>query len=906
MHDFAKNSLYQKHFAQLKSPLAQFVKTLLLASDYACRQIDILQRLLDEDDCQRTLIGKNYIDLINQLPDQQITFFARELRQFRHRHLLRLMLRELSGLAETEETLTAWSDCADAIILRTIAVCKHELKERYGVPCDEAGVPTQLYILAMGKLGGRELNYSSDIDLIFTFSATGYTNGNNSVSNQEYYTKLVQLFIQLLQNMSEQGFVFRVDLRLRPNGESGALVCTLTTMEIYYQEQGRDWERYAMVKARLIGEDTDLTDHWFHRLITPFVYRRYVDFSVIESLRSMKAMILREVQLNPLLDDIKRGIGGIREVEFIIQNIQLIRGGRLPHLRQPNAMFALNYLSEAGFLPHALVLKQAYLFLRKMENALQSLNDQQTHVLPQDEIKQRQIVLLMGYDGWEQLIKKLHQYQRIISTVFSLTLRVTDSDEDPARVLDKQLMSVWQGHVEPNMAANLLSNLGFQQAERCYQMIYSFRHSPRCRRLSQAARMRLDRFMILLLKELTQITETDHVLLHVLHLLENIVGRSSYLALLTENPQVLKELLYWFIHSPFITSLFVGQPFLLEVLLDQKPNWKPPSYQSLEQALNRQLIHSCDTELNSELLRQFKLTNWLLAARSEIYGQSDAVRIGRFLADIAQVIINAVLKIACQQLVERYPQITQIKSRFAIIAYGKLGSREMNYNSDLDLVFIYTASSGEESLVTRLTQKILHMLTMRTATDILYLVDTRLRPSGSAGLLVSHMDAFVDYQYNQAWTWEHQALLRARVISGNQRVRFVFRQLKKDILLLPRNKELIRRDVLEMREKINQHLEPNAMKHVAGGLLDLEFLVQFLILVYPKLSFARHTHTQTLIEKLYSEHVLTQEQAIKLKEAYKQYHYWLHRNLLQPDPSEHEFVATSVMEVYRVCFNLSI
>lgn len=321
-------AIYQKQFAELEHPLAMSLQVLLLVSDYACRHIEILKQLLAEDDCLSPLDYWDYGELLKQLSNAS-THFSRDLRRFRHRHFLRLMLRELGGFADTEETMTAWSACADEIILSALEFCQRELMNRYGQPCDETGKPAKLYTLAMGKLGGKELNFSSDIDLIFAFSAAGYTNGQESISNQEYYSKVAQTFIQLLQQVTEEGFVFRVDLRLRPNGDSGALVCTLATMETYYQEQGRDWERYAMVKARLIGENVSAQTHWFHRLIRPFVYRRYVDFSVIESLRSMKAMIEREVQLNPMLDDIKRGLGGIREIEFIIQNIQLIRGGQI-------------------------------------------------------------------------------------------------------------------------------------------------------------------------------------------------------------------------------------------------------------------------------------------------------------------------------------------------------------------------------------------------------------------------------------------------------------------------------------------------------------------------------------------------------------------------------------------------
>ncbi|WP_043873953.1 bifunctional [glutamate--ammonia ligase]-adenylyl-L-tyrosine phosphorylase/[glutamate--ammonia-ligase] adenylyltransferase [Legionella massiliensis] len=874
----AKMTGFLKYFANLAHPLREALQTLLLYSDYANRQVEILNSLLLEDDCSKPLFFADYQSLLNQLSEQSSNF-ARDLRRFRHRYFLRLMLREIGGLADTAETMASWSDCADALILKALAYCEQEMTKRYGQPFDEGGKASELYVLAMGKLGGRELNYSSDIDLIFAFSAAGFTQGEENITNQQYYSKLVQQFMQLMQSVTADGFVFRVDLRLRPNGDSGALVSSLAAMETYYQEQGRDWERYAMVKARLIGSD----QAWFQRLIVPFVYRRYVDFSVIESLRSMKTLIEREVQLNPMLDDIKRGLGGIREIEFIIQSFQLIRGGRLPHLRQQSAMAALDALKQDGLLTRTAALKQSYLFFRKLENCLQGLNDQQTHSLPKDELKQAQILLMMAYDNWEQLQHRLQQYQRIVSTIFRSVLRTVDSYEDENRLIANQLSSLWQGHVETSMAINLLASLGFQQAEHCYQMLHAFRHAPRCRRLTQAARLRLDRFMPLLLSELTKVPQTDAVLLQVLHLLENIVGRSAYLALLTENPQVVKELLYWFEHSPFISSLVVNQPFLLEILLDQEGNEILPSRSQLEQRLRARLAHCPEYELQEDALRQFKLIHWLIAARAELYGQYDASRIARFLADVAEVIVVEVFLLACQQLSQRYPQIMKIKSSFAIIAYGKLGSREMNFNSDLDLVFVHASLPDGESLVTRLTQKIMHMLTTRSQAGVLYSVDTRLRPSGSAGLLVSHIDAFIDYQRTQAWTWEHQALLRARVISANKRVRQSFKQLKTDVLFSPRDKQALRSDVLAMRARINRYNDELQVKFAAGGLLDLEFLVQYLVLANPKQSLTRYTNTLSLLQTLYAEGVLQQGQFAKLKQAYKLYHQLLHHNLLQPD-----------------------
>jgi glutamate-ammonia-ligase adenylyltransferase len=896
----SKSSFIAKHGLDLVHPLNQSVKKLLLVSDYACRQVGLLKKLLMNDECSTFLSREDYFWAVKKI-DLNVSQanFGRELRYFRHTHFLRLLLLELAELGTTEQVMKSWSDCADALILHTLAYCQQSLALDFGIPCDLEGNEVLLLTLAMGKLGGRELNYSSDIDLIFAYTAVGETNGKERIENQQYFNKVIQKFSQLLHQVTSDGFVFRVDLRLRPYGESGTLVSSLPLMESYYQEQGRDWERYAMVKARVISESITQVHPWFERLILPFVYRRYVDFSVIESLRSMKAMIEREVQLCPRLDDIKRGKGGIRELEFVIQNFQLIRGGRLPSLQKQSTLDALSALKQERLLHHSDALRQAYLFLRQLENALQSLNDQQTHSLPDDPAKQIQITQAMGYSSWKDLLAKLHQYQRIISYAFHGVMGKVDYYEDKKRLLANQLLTLWQGHVETTMAINLLASLGFVNAEHCYRMIHTFRHAPRCRRLSQGARMRLDRFMVLLLTELTQVKNTDEVLLQVIHLLENIVGRSAYLALLTENSQVLTELLFWFAHSSFITSLLVNQPFLLEVLLDQDQGWRPQSRRQLQKSLFKLLTHYQDVEAKEEVLRQFKLTNWLKAARAELYGFRSSVRIGKFLADLAQVIVSQVLIISNEQLSLRYPEIKKIKSRFAIVAYGKLGSREMNYSSDLDLVFLHTVKPNDESLMTRWTQKMLHMLTTRSQFGILYSVDTRLRPSGSAGLLVSHLDAFVTYQKKQAWTWEHQALLKARILTGNSKIKHNFLALKKEVLSLPRNKLALKREVLAMRIKIDQHHDADFLKHTSGGLLDLEFLIQFLILDLANPLLAHVTHPLSQLKYLFTAGVLNRKHYTLLTRAYRHYHHLLHLDLLCPGNAPSERIHHQISSIYQ-------
>lgn len=892
----AKFNVMRSLLTDSAHPLQEAACHLLVVSEYAQRHIPILQQLLDEDDC---LVARTKQDYQVLLPkhalESSIELHQKALRQYRNREFLRLLLRGVAQLDTIEATMHQWSDCADVVILYAMTVCIQAQRVRYGTPYDEDGGEAALYVLAMGKLGGQELNFSSDIDLIFTYSAVGNTSGQESLTNQVFYTKVVQQFVQLLQQITADGFVFRVDLRLRPNGDSGPLVCSLAFLETYYQEQGRDWERYAMVKARLI----DVPNHTFIRqVLTPFVYRRYVDFSVIDSLRGMKALIEREIQLNPMLNDIKRGRGGIREIEFIIQSFQLIRGGRLPQIQTQSAMAALHVLNTEGLLHHATVLRQAYLFLRRVENALQSSHDQQTHVLPVNTLEQAQIAYGLGFSDWSIFLGKLNQYRRIVRRMFQSILRDHPGEADEQRLCRQQWSLLWQGQIEPTQGAQVLTSFGFANGTQAYQMLQAFRHSPRCSRLSQAARMRLERLMSLLFLKLRKLPNADAVLLQSIRFLENIVGRSAYLALLTENPTVLDELLYWFAHSPFISELLLTQPFLLEVLIDQTQDWYPPERAALQQQLQEKMNECNDEETIHDALRQFKLSCFLLAARAELYATCSPLMIAEFLSLVAELILLEVFHQAHQQLTLRYPDMQSIASKFAIVAYGKLGSGEMNYSSDLDLVFLHQAAPHEEYLVTRLTQRILLYLTLRTQAGILYAVDTQLRPSGEAGLLVSPMDAFVDYQMNQAWIWEHQALIRARIFIGNPVLFRQFQQLKHSILSKAREMKTLVHEVQSMRKKMDAQSSHRALiKYQSGGLLDIEFLVQCLVLVSKQPIMAEITNTEALLSQLAHNQQITAVEYQALTNAYKACHQQLHQEVLQPGKMQISYDANLIVAI---------
>ena len=887
--------IYERYFSRIDSELP--ILKLLSSSELARTRHQQIYDLITSDDCLKRLQFKDYIRILQRTSlNSSVEQFKKVLRTIRIQHLFRLLLRELADISTTEHTTADWSDFADAVILYTIQYCLHQLQQKYGLTqYDLNDLP--LHVIAVGKLGGQELNFSSDIDIVFAFEQAGHTAGEQSITHQELYTKVIQQFIQILQPPTSLGHVFRVDLRLRPFGSSGPLAMSYPALETYYQEEGRDWERFAMVKARLINRSKVQHQKMIEQIIIPFVYRRYVDFSVIESLRGMKVMIEREIKQNPMLNDIKRGQGGIRELEFIIQSVQLIRGGRISKLRCTSAMGALDRIGEAQLISETDELKQAYWFLRQLENTIQTYHDQQSHRVPDSREIQEQLALSMNFRSWDEVQSRLKKTQETIHRLFTKVLGQSDSYIDEKRLYANQLNNIWQGHVESTMAINYFIHLNYHNPEKCYQLIQSFRQSPKCRRLTQTAQMRLNRFMILLLKELEDIENTDEVLLQVIHLLDQIVGRSIYLALLSENPQVLKEVLYWFEHSAFITKLIVKQPFLLEVLIDQSKDWLPPDKTQLAELLDKKLENVTDEEMLNEALRQFKLSNWLLAARAEHFQLSPVHDISRFLAEIAEVIIQRVLLLSAKHLKHKYPEIHHVLSHFAIVAYGKFGACEMSYSSDLDLVFLHTVSEEQVPIINRLSQKVIHSLTLCLQSGVLYDVDTRLRPSGASGLLVSHLDAFIQYQQKQAWTWEHQALVRARVVFGEAEFLENFLRLKENVLFSKRSSTQLKADVLNMKNRMSSEVKNVDMKYAPGGLIDLEFLVQYLVLSNPHKNLVRLTNTLDLMFQLFKNKTIAKKEFVLLKNAYLNYHQALHQLILKSESVE---LSESLNQVQKI------
>ncbi len=829
------------------------------------------------------------------------------LRQLRAREMVRIAYRDLAGLADLNETVRELSDLADAVIEGALGWL-HEAQSRdLGTPRTREGEPQQMVVLAMGKLGGRELNFSSDVDLVFAVAEDGRTaGGRRDLSSVEYFVRLGQRLITALGERTPEGFVFRVDMRLRPFGNSGPLVMTFDGLEAYYQTHGREWERYALIKARPVAGDVAAGERLLDAL-RPFVYRRYLDFGAIESLREMKALVSQEVSRKGMQADLKLGPGGIREVEFVAQVFQLIRGGREPSLRGRSLLPTLAALSERGDLPEGAAheLADAYVFLRRAEHRVQAIDDRQTQALPADPLGQARLACGMGFDGWEAFSRALQEHRDRVEghfqRVFSAGEQAGGGDaHEPWAVL-------WAGRMSADAAERALTDGGFSPAADTLRRLEDLRASRAVRLMSPHGRERLDRLMPVLLARAAGTADPPETLRRLVPLLEATARRSVYLALLIEHPDALARLVQLCSASPWIADHLAHYPILLDELLDPRTLFAPPGREGLARDLAQQMarVEGGDAEEEMDALRLFKQAHVLRVAAADVSRALRLMVVSDHLSWLAEVILERVLGLAWRDLVGRhgrprcrvdgdweYPS-------FGIVAYGKLGGLELGYGSDLDLVFVHT-SAGEEQTTegerpvpnavffSRLGARIVHLLTARTAGGVLYEVDMRLRPSGSSGLLVSSMDAFEAYQRDEAWTWEHQALVRARPVVGEPRLVARFEAARLSALTRERDAETLRREVREMREKMREHLAAGGaglfdLKQDRGGIADIEFLVQYLALRWGRAHpvILRYTDNVRLLEGLTVSGCLPATDATLLTQAYLAFRARVHTLALQ-------------------------
>ena len=852
---------------------------------------------------------------------------GRRLRRFRNRQQVRIIWRDLNRQASLAETCSDLSDLADACIDGAYQWLYPRHCEQFGTPIGRrSGQPQHLVILGMGKLGAHELNLSSDIDLIFGYPEGGETEGvKRSLDNQEFFIRLGQRLIKALDAITVEGFVFRVDMRLRPYGSSGALVLSFNALEQYYQDQGRDWERYAMIKARVVGGD-QAAGKQLLEMLRPFVYRRYLDFSAIEALRAMKQLIQQEVRRKGMSDNVKLGSGGIREVEFIAQAFQLIHGGRDLSLQQRPLLKVLDTLEGQGYLPAPIIaeMKEGYEFLRYTEHALQAIGDRQTQMLPDNDLDRARVACIMGFADWASFHERLMYWRGRIEWHFRQVIADPDEEEggEAETCVGGEWLPLWEEALEPDMAERQLAEAGFREPAAALKRLIDLRGGNQVRTMQRLGRERLDAFVPRLLAQAVEHADPDLVLERVLPLVEAVARRSAYLVLLTENPGALQRLMTLCAASPWIAEQITRFPLLLDELLNEGRLFKPPLAPELAAELRERLtrIPEDDLEQQMEALRHFKLAHGLRVAASEIAGTLPLMKVSDYLTWLAEAILDQVLALAWRQTVAKYGNPRRADGSlcdpdFIIVGYGKVGGLEFGHGSDLDLVFIHDGDSQAETdgakpidgaqFFARLGQRIIHLLTTQTTSGQLYEVDMRLRPSGAAGLLVSSLAAFQRYQENEAWTWEHQALVRARVLTGCARVAEGFERVRATILERARDLPKLQAEVSEMRAKMRDNLGSretaagtgaNAfdaatsfdLKQDAGGIVDIEFMVQYAALAWsgqhPELH--RYTDNIRILDGLRDVGLLPAADVELLQEAYKAYRSAAHRQALQKQPGK--------------------
>ena len=834
---------------------------------------------------------------------------AKALRRCRQFHMAAITFSDVLNRQSIDASLLQVSLLANALIQQGYTWLYSSLCSKHGTPVGSHG-PMPMYILGMGKLGGHELNFSSDIDLIFTYPEKGETQGGKkSLEHQQFFTRLAQKLIQALNKVTVDGQVYRVDMRLRPFGESGPLVLHFDAMEDYYQEQGRHWERFAMVKARVINSDDSSYEAALQAILTPFTFRRYLDFTTLDALRNMKKLIATEIRRRKLNNNIKLGAGGIREVEFFAQSFQLIHGGREPSLQSKSLLTTLKALEENEIVENEVVeaLKQDYLFLRKVEHTLQQYRDQQTQTLPEDEDQRQALIEVMGFPNYAQFLTHLDAVMARIHGHFNELIEESQDAHDPQDSLFSACCDAWQLQmVEHEFCQTFASYLPPEDASRVQHLLLDFNQNQRRYLLGQRGEDTLNKLIpeILYVLITHNAQGVPYILKRVLGVISAITGRTTYLDLLLENPDVLKQLVRLCERSEWVANEIKRFPLLLDELLtplylEQQDTdivtSKNDYISELRQSLLR--VEPDDVEAMMDTWRQFKLCQQLRIAASDISGSLPIANVSDKLTVLAEVVLEQVVHAAWHQISERFGvpnHLTADNSGFAVVAYGKLGGYELGYGSDLDLVFLHNApreaaTTGAKSIEAqqfyiKLAQRIMHLLNTKTLFGQLYETDLRLRPSGNAGLLCCHLDGFKRYQQEEAWTWEHQALVRARGVCGDKTLLTQFADVRAEILGQPRDKAALRDEVCKMRTKMRQHLlnekaQKVDLKQCVGGITDIEFMTQYWVLANASTipSITRYTDNLRILNEAAQHGVIDDKQAKMLQDAYlalrEQYHH---------------------------------
>jgi glutamate-ammonia-ligase adenylyltransferase len=901
----------QLRAALLAAPAAvrDSLAAVLAMSDFvahACtRDSQLLADLLASGELQRPLTAADYArraPLLATEPAGSEAQALAQLRRWRRRELTRIAWRDLAGWADLSRTLAELSDFADAAIRAAAAHARATLITRYGEPRSVSGESQPLVVVGMGKLGGGELNFSSDVDLVLLFPEHGETDGERRISNEEFFTRLGQSLVRLLETPTADGFVLRVDLRLRPFGDSGPLAASFAFFEDYLPRHGRAWERYAYVKARPVTAPERYAE-LEAAAVRPFVYRRYLDYGVFESLREMRALIEREMSRRELADNVKLGPGGIREIEFIVQALQLTRGGRDRRLQTPSLRAALARLGETRLLPETAVneLGAAYAFLRRLENRLQMLADSQVHRLPAQPLERERIALAMGERDWTALEAALAAHRESVSRHFHLVVFGAGRDEPPAVCID--LGRFWDSQAETAVLADALAEAGFRDSAEAARLLLELRASALVRKLDEPGRQRLQALLPALLADVAHSSAQLPVLRRVLAIIEATGKRSAYFALLRENAAARARLVELCRHGDFLAAQIAAHPLLLDELIDERLLTRLPTRADFARELAEHLeeLREDDPEQQVEALRQFQRAMLFHVAVADLTGLLPLMQVSDRLTDIAELIVERAMQLGWRQITAQFGvplcgSGTQARAvNICAVGYGKLGGMELGYSSDLDLVFLHDShgerqeTSGAQPIdnqlfFVRLAQRIVHLLTMHSAAGRLYEVDVRLRPSGKGGLLVTNIEAFAEYQRREAWTWEHQALLHARAVAGEAQLCARFEAVRLEVLCAHVRRDSLRAEVVRMRERMRRELgnaDPARfdIKQDRGGIADIEFLAQYWALRwahdFPPVAMFADTIRQ--LESVASADLVPQASVDVLTAAYRSYRASTHR-----------------------------
>ena len=798
------------------------------------------------------LLQQSGLDLNNE------SDLARAVRRLRKQVMVKLILRDLNGLADLNEVMHAMTALAEICVQQAQSCLMQTLQAQFGTPLGESGAtPQELLVIGMGKLGGGELNVSSDIDLIFIYPEDGETDGPRKLSNHEFFTRLGRRLISLINELTADGYVFRVDMRLRPYGDSGPLVASFAALEEYLVSQGREWERYAWIKARVIapahsharlplpnplpqageGANESLREAYVNELsllTQPFVFRKYLDFGAIDSMRKLHAQIRQEVQRRDRLNNIKLGPGGIREIEFTAQVFQLIRGGRDAQLRIRPTQATLQQLARNNQLPAQAVaeLDAAYVFLRNLEHRLQYLDDQQTQELPEKPEDQAVIAQAMGFADYAALLEQLDRHRALVSQQFGQIF-----GEQQEAQTDAQF---WHEGVSDEELGVHLASQGYRTAADSAQRLQQLRNGIRYRQLPDLSRQRLDKLIPQFVGLSAQHSDPDATLSRLLALLEAVSRRAAYLAFLAEYPQAMQRLVNLVAASSWAGEYLTQHPALLDELLGAREIYQPPEWPKIDLDLQSRCADCAgDEERQMDALHHVQQEQIFHLLAMDLQGLLPLEKLSDHLSDLADMILRHMLKLCWDSARKKHRE----DAKFAIIAYGKLGGKELGYASDLDLIFLYDDDHPDaQEVYARLGQRINSMLGSYTPSGRLYETDLRLRPNGASGLLVSSIAAFAEYQSSQAWVWEHQALTRARFCAGDAQVGAAFESIRQQVLCQPRDPAALRKEIVEMRQKMRDgHLNDSNLydiKHDSGGMVDIEFMVQYLVLAHA------HRHPQ--------------------------------------------------------------